>query len=36
MTLTIAAAAYNAALMPLALAALRRITAGLHWEHAAT
>ena len=33
--LTIAAALYNAALMPLALVALRRITAGLHWEHAA-
>ena len=33
--LTIAAALYNAALMPLALVAIRRITAGLHWEHAA-
>ena len=33
--LTIAAALYNAALMPLALVALRRITAGLHWEHSA-
>jgi len=33
--LTIAAALYNGALMPLALAALRRIIAGLHWEHAA-
>ncbi len=33
--LTIAAALYNGALMPLALTALRRITAGLHWEHAA-
>ena len=35
LALTIAAAAYNAALMPLALVALRRITVGLHWEHAA-
>jgi rod shape-determining protein MreD len=33
LALTGAASLYNAALMPLALAALRRITAGLHWEH---
>jgi len=33
LALTVAASLYNAALMPLALAALRRITVGLHWEH---
>lgn len=33
LVLTIAAALYNATLTPLALAALRRITVGLHWEH---
>jgi len=32
--LTIAAALYNAALMPLALAALRRVTNGLHLDRA--
>jgi rod shape-determining protein MreD len=32
LALTIAASLYNAALMPLALAALRRITTGLHWD----
>ncbi len=32
--LTIAAALYNAALMPLAVAALRRVTSGLQWERA--
>ena len=34
--LTIAASLYNAALMPLALLALRRAAAGLHWEQAAS
>lgn len=33
--LTLAASLYNAALMPLALMALRRATSGLHWEQAA-
>lgn len=33
--LTIAASLYNAALMPLALLALRRAAVGLHWEQAA-
>jgi len=32
LVLTIAAALYNATLTPLAVAALRRITTGLHWE----
>lgn len=32
LALTVAASLYNAALMPLALAALRRVTVGLHWE----
>jgi len=32
--LTVAASLYNAALMPLALASLRRITVALHWETA--
>lgn len=34
LVLTIAASLYNAALMPLALAGLRRVTTGLHWEAA--
>lgn len=34
--LTIAASLYNAALMPLALLALRRVIAGLHWEPASS
>jgi rod shape-determining protein MreD len=34
LALTIAAALYNATLTPLALAALRRLTSGLHWERA--
>jgi rod shape-determining protein MreD len=34
LALTIAAALYNAMLTPLALAALRRVTRGLHWEGA--
>ena len=34
LALAIAAAAYNAALTPLALAALRRVTNGLRWERA--
>jgi rod shape-determining protein MreD len=34
LALTIAAALYNATLTPLALAALRRVTSGLHWERA--
>ena len=33
--LTLAATLYHAALMPLALIAVRRATAGLHWEPAA-
>jgi len=32
--LTVAASLYNATLMPLALIAVRRATAGLHWEPA--
>jgi rod shape-determining protein MreD len=34
--LIFAASLYNAALMPPALIALRRVTAGLRWEHAAS
>jgi rod shape-determining protein MreD len=34
--LIFAASLYNAVLMPPALIALRRVTAGLHWEQAAT
>jgi rod shape-determining protein MreD len=33
--LTVAATLYNAALMPIALIAVRRATSGLHWEPAA-
>ena len=35
MQLTVAATLYNAALMPVALIAVRRATSGLHWEPAA-
>jgi rod shape-determining protein MreD len=34
LALTIAAALYNATLTPLVLAALRRVTIGMHWERA--
>lgn len=34
--LTVAASLYNAALMPLALIAVRRTASGLHWEPGAT
>jgi rod shape-determining protein MreD len=36
LALTVAASLYNAALTPLALAAIRRVTRGLHWERAAS